>query len=40
MPNCPWTQYSLEMQVISIEDGGIMPPSPHAWQAPVVEDML
>ena len=26
--------------MISIEDGGTTPPPPHAWQAPVVEDML
>ena len=27
-PNCPETQYCLEIQVISTEDGGTTPPSP------------
>ena len=39
-PDCPETWYCLEIQVISMEDGGTTPPPPHAWQAPVVEDML
>ena len=38
-PDHPGTQYCLEIQVISTEDGGTTPPLPHAWQAPVVEDM-
>ena len=40
MPDHPETQYCLEIQVISTEDGVTTPPPPHAWQAPVVEDML
>ena len=40
MPDCPETLYCLEIQVSSTEDGGTTPPPPHAWQAPVVEDML
>ena len=40
MPDCPETQYCLEIQVISTKDGGTTPPPPHAWQAPVIEDML
>ena len=41
MPDCPESQYCLEIQVISTEDGGTTPPPPpHAWQVPVVEDML
>ena len=36
----PETQYCLEIQVISTEKGGDTPPSLHAWQASVVEDML
>ena len=39
-PGHPGTWYCLEIQVIPIEDGRTTPPSPHAWQAPVVEDML
>ena len=39
MPDCPETQYCLGIQVISTEDGGATPPS-HAWQVPVVEDMV
>ena len=39
MPNHPETQCCLEIQVILTEDGGTTPPSPHAWQVPVVEDM-
>ena len=38
--DCPETQYCLEIQVISTKDGGITPPPPHTWQAPVVEDMV
>ena len=40
MPDCPETQYGLEIQVTSTEDGGMAPPPPHVWQVPVVEDML
>ena len=40
MPECPETPYCLEIQVISTEDGGKTPPPSHAWQAPMVEDML
>ena len=36
----PETWYCLEMQVTSTEDGGATPPPPHAWQVPMVEDML
>ena len=32
--------YCLEIQVTSNKDGGATPPPPHAWQVPVVEDML
>ena len=39
-PDCHETQYCLEIQVISTEEGGTTPPPPHAWQVPVVEDML
>ena len=39
-PDHPWTQYCLEIQVISTEDGETTPPPPHTWQAPVVEDMV
>ena len=38
-PDWPDTQCCLEIQVISNEDGGTTPP-PHAWQVPVVEDMV
>ena len=30
MPDFPGTWYCLEIQVISIEDGGTTPPPPHA----------
>ena len=40
MSDCPKTQYCLEIQVISTEDGGTTLPPPHAWQAPVMEEML
>ena len=39
-PDHPGTWYCLEIQVISTEDGGTTPPTPHAWQVPVVEDMV
>ena len=29
----------MEIQVISTEDEKVTPP-PHAWQAPIVEDMI
>ena len=35
----PETWYCLEIQVTSTEEGGAILPTPHAWQAPVVEDM-
>ena len=38
--NHPGTQYYSEIQVISIEDGKTTPLPSHAWQAPVVEDIL
>ena len=40
MPDHPETWYCLEIQVNSTKDGGATPPPPHAWQVPVVEDML
>ena len=40
MPDCLETWYCLEIQVASTEDGEMAPPPLHAWQAPVVEDML
>ena len=41
-PTCnqPETWYCLEIQVISTEDDKVIPPPTHAWQAPVVEDMV
>ena len=39
MPDCPGTQYCLGIQVISTEEGASPPPL-HAWQMPVVDDML
>ena len=39
-PDCPETQYCLEIQVTSTKDGWATPPPPHVWQVPVVEDML
>ena len=40
MPDHPKTWYCLEIQVISTEDGRTTPSPLHAWQAPVVGDML
>ena len=40
IPYHPDTRYCLEIQVILFEEGGAMPPPPHAWQVPVTEDML
>ena len=39
-PVWPETWYCLEIQVISNEDEGMTPPPLHAWQTPVVEDMV
>ena len=39
-PDQPEIQYFLEIQVTLTKDGGVTPPPPHAWQAPVVEDMV
>ena len=40
MPDCPETQYCLEIQVILTEDGRTTPHPHTPWQVPVVEDML
>ena len=40
MPDHPGTQYCLEIQMVSTEDGETTPPPPHAWEAPVIQDML
>ena len=39
-PDWPETQYCLEIQVISTEDDKAIPPPSHAWQVPIVEDMV
>ena len=39
-PDQPETWYCLEIQVTLTKDGRVTPPPPHAWQAPVVEDMV
>ena len=39
-PDHPGTWYCLEIQVISAEDGRTTPPPPHAWQVPVVKEMV
>ena len=39
-PDWPETQYCLEIQVTSTKDEGVTPPPPHAWQAPIMEDMV
>ena len=39
-PNCPKTQYCLEIQVISTKDERAAPYPSHTWQAPIVEDMV
>ena len=39
-PDWPETWYCMEIQVTSTKDGRGTPPSPHTWQAAVVEDMV
>ena len=39
-PGQPEIWYCLEIQVISTEDEKVIPPPPHTWQAPIVEDMV
>ena len=34
------TKHCLEIQVILTDEMGDVPPPPHAWMAPIVEDML
>ena len=40
VPDCPETWYCLGIYVISTQDGGATQSHPHAWQVPMVEDML
>ena len=40
MPDYPETWYCLENQATLTEDREITPLSPHAWKAPVVEDVV
>ena len=37
---CHNMKHCLEIQVTLTDEFGDMPPPPHAWMAPVVEDML
>ena len=37
---CLNTKHCLEIQVTLMDELGDVPPPPHAWMAPVVEDML
>ena len=37
---CLNTKHCLEIQVTLMDELGDVPPPPHAWTAPVVEDML
>ena len=39
-PDQPGTQYCLEIQVTSTKDEGVTPPAPHAWLAPIMEDIV
>ena len=39
-PSCPNTRYCLGIHVTLMEETGAVPPLPHAWTAPLVEDML
>ena len=39
-PDQPQTQYCLEIQVTSTEEERAIPPPLHAWQVPIVEDMV
>ena len=40
LPGHPETQYCLRICVTLTKERGAAPPLPHAWTAPVVEDML
>ena len=39
-PDWPETWYCLVIQVISTEDDKVIPPPPHTWQVPIVEDKV
>ena len=39
-PEWPETRYCLEIWVTSTEGERATPPPPHAWQAPIVQDMV
>ena len=39
-PDWPETLYCLEIQVVSTEHGNAIPPPPHTWQVPIMEDMV
>ena len=39
-PDWPETQYCLEIQVTSTKDKRVTSPLSHAWQVPIVEDMV
>ena len=39
-PDQPETQYWLEIHIISTADDKVIPPPPHTWQVPIVEDMV
>ena len=39
-PDQSETRYCLEIQVTSTKDEGATPQPPHAWQVPIVEDMV
>ena len=40
LPSHPNTRYCLGIHVTLTEETGAVPPLPHAWTAPLVEDML
>ena len=40
LPSCPNTGHCLGIHVTLTEETGATPPPPHAWMAPLVEDML
>ena len=40
LPSCPYARHCLGIHMTLAEETGATPPQPHAWTAPLVEDML
>ena len=39
LPNCPNTRHCLGIHVTLTKETGALPPPPHTWMVPLVEDM-